>query len=114
MKARTNLGHRGEQAAVNFLLAHGWIIINRNVRLGKKEIDIIASKNKHIALFEIKTRIEAETNNPISNVQRDTLRLAHLEYCDQNNINPETVAYNLIIINYFKGQANLEYYSDFL
>lgn len=114
MKSRNDLGRRGEQAAANYLSNQGWKIIGHNLHLGKKEIDLIAIKNGRITLFEIKTRSSLDTNHPISTRQRATLRQAHQEYCELKNLNPDNVDYNLIIINYFKGQANLEYFSNFL
>ncbi len=114
MKSFDYLGRHGEQAATNYLSKQGWKIIDHNFRLGNKEIDLIASKNNLLTLFEIKTRSEPETNYPISPKQCKILKQAHLEYCELNNLNPAAVAYHLILINYYNGRADLEYYPNFL
>ncbi len=114
MKSLDSLGQRGERAAINYLSKQGWRIVDHNFRLGSKEIDLIASKNKVIALFEIKTRSELTSNYPIGSKQQKTLKQAHLEYCELNCLNPSAVAYHLLLINYYNGRADLEYYPNFL
>jgi len=58
---KQDLGDWGEQKAVDFLVGKGYEIIDRNVVLGKGEIDIIAWHNKFyngrtLCIIEVKTR----------------------------------------------------------
>lgn len=114
MDRRKTLGQRGEAAAAAFLIKRGWQIVGKNYRINHFEIDLIASRNGTIALFEIKTRAEPATSFPISPKQQRILGLAHYKFCEIKKLNPEQVAYNLILINYFKHRASLEYYPNFL
>ena len=52
-----DIGQRGEDIAVNFLISQGYRIRDRNLRLGRDEIDIIAFDpvDKVIAFVEVKT-----------------------------------------------------------
>ncbi len=50
----TQRGQRGEQAARRYLQRHGYHILAQNVRLGRGELDIIASKNEVLAFIEVK------------------------------------------------------------
>jgi putative endonuclease len=52
----SKIGVKGEQIASDFLQKKGYIIINRNWRSGKKEIDIIATHKDLLVFFEVKTR----------------------------------------------------------
>src|SRR5690606_19306000 len=42
MSTPHELGRRGEELAVEWLRAREWTILDRNFRLGRKEIDIVA------------------------------------------------------------------------
>lgn len=56
MATHNILGEKGEQAAVEYLIENGYQIEERNWRLGRFEIDIIATKNEEYSFVEVKTR----------------------------------------------------------
>ena len=56
MTERQQRGAIGEQAAVDYLRQNGFMIIERNWRAGKSEIDIIASRYDELHFVEVKTR----------------------------------------------------------
>ena len=49
-------GKRGEEAAVRFLKARGYIVLERNYRTVHGEIDCVAQKDGAIVFVEVKTR----------------------------------------------------------
>jgi len=49
-------GERGEQQAADYLESMGYMILERNWRVGKSEVDIIAGKDHDILFVEVKTR----------------------------------------------------------
>lgn len=49
-------GRLGEQAAVAYLEAHGYIVITRNFSSRYGEVDIIAADTQYIVFVEVKTR----------------------------------------------------------
>lgn len=49
-------GALGEQAAVDYLRQNGFMIVERNLRIGRSEIDIIASRYDELHFVEVKTR----------------------------------------------------------
>lgn len=55
-KYNKKIGDWGEDIAVDFLKKEGYKILNRNLRIGHKEIDIIASKRSALVFVEVKTR----------------------------------------------------------
>lgn len=69
MAQHNNLGKWGEEAVVEYLTAKGYAIVERNWRLGKIEIDIIASQGTDIVFVEVKTRREP-TSNPFEAINR--------------------------------------------
>lgn len=50
------LGRRAEDAAVSFLLNDGYVILGRNVRVSRLEIDVIARLGPVVAVVEVRTR----------------------------------------------------------
>ena len=64
MAQHYELGKRGEQLAVDFLIARGYKIKARNYRFQKAEVDILAEKDGILAAVEVKTRASREFGNP--------------------------------------------------
>ena len=67
MKTKTNettthRGKRGEDAAAQYLTAHGCTVLDRNVRLAHGEIDLVASDGEHLLFVEVKTRTAVSGN----------------------------------------------------
>jgi len=81
MKQKDKLGQLGEEMAANFLLEKGYFIRDRNWRFDRKEIDIIAQKDKVLIIVEVKTRKDDFIENPgeIVNKQKEKFLV---EACD--------------------------------
>lgn len=62
MAEHNDLGKWGEAVVADYLAERGYAIVERNWRLGKIEIDIIASKGAEIVFVEVKTRREPSAN----------------------------------------------------
>jgi len=62
---RARLGRRGEDVAASYLEARGWTILGRNVRSGRREVDIIAGKDGVVAFVEVKCRRSLEYGDPL-------------------------------------------------
>jgi len=57
MSHNQRIGEFGEILAKNYLIKHGYKIIETNVKLSYQELDIVALKNNQIIFVEVKTRI---------------------------------------------------------
>jgi len=55
-KDKVELGKTGENVAAAYLKSKGYRILERNWRLGREEIDIIAKEGDFIVIVEVKTR----------------------------------------------------------
>lgn len=51
-----SLGRWGEHHAARHLERRGWIVLRRNYRFGRREIDLVARRGRVLAFVEVKTR----------------------------------------------------------
>ncbi|UFS60986.1 YraN family protein [Subtercola endophyticus] len=64
MKAKDELGRRGEQLAVDHLVGAGYTIVQRNWRCTQGEIDIVAERRGVVVFVEVKTRSGLRYGHP--------------------------------------------------
>ena len=69
MAAHNDLGHKGEDMAADYLQQEGYCILERNwMNNGRKELDIVATKDDVIVFVEVKTRRQGSVISPIDAV----------------------------------------------
>ena len=109
MAQHNELGKKGEQLAVDFLLKKGYNIIERNYRFDKAEVDIIAQKKDILAIVEVKTRSSTNYGNPqdfVKPKQIQRLVKAVDEYVTMNHLDVE-VRFDIIAIVKEGSQYNI-------
>lgn len=67
-RKQLSLGEQGERLAAKALKKAGYKILERNAKLGRFEIDIIAREADTVAFVEVKTRRTGEPIRPEDNV----------------------------------------------
>ncbi|MBC3845609.1 YraN family protein [Winogradskyella echinorum] len=100
MAQHNELGKKGEQLAVDFLIEKNYDIVERNYRFDKAEVDIIAQKNDILAIIEVKTRSSVDFGNPqdfVKPKQIKNLVKAVDEYVTENDLDIE-VRFDIIAI----------------
>ena len=83
-------GDIGEETAVNYLIENNFIILERNYRYKRCEIDIIAKKDNCIHFIEVKIRknnLFGYPENFVSDNQKNRIKLAAENYLYNNNWN---------------------------
>lgn len=65
---RHALGKRAEDAAASFLEDGGFLILGRNVRAGRREIDIVARDGAVVIVVEVRTRSPGAWVGPLDSV----------------------------------------------
>ena len=82
MNERQQLGRAAEEAAARYLQARGWRVLDRNVRIGRGELDLIARRGPVLAFVEVKARRSGAAGAPEDAVtprkRRQVARLAGL------------------------------------
>jgi putative endonuclease len=92
MAEHTDLGKKGENLAVDYLIKAKYKILERNYRFDKAEVDIIAQKDGVLAIIEVKTRSSLDFGNPqdfVKPKQIKNLVKAVNEYVTELNIEDE-------------------------
>ena len=74
MTEKQQRGALGEQAAVDYLRQNGFVIIERNWRMGRSEVDIIASRYDEIHFVEVKTRKFSSMTAPEEAITEQKMR----------------------------------------
>lgn len=74
MAAHNELGKLGENAATDFLKAHGYTILERNWTEDRFEIDIIAENEESIVFVEVKTRTSTQWGRPSDFIGRAKIK----------------------------------------
>lgn len=59
-------GLKGETIALWYLRFHGYRLLERNYRVGHKEIDLIMRKGETIAFIEVKSGFNTDSKLPLS------------------------------------------------
>jgi putative endonuclease len=114
MKKNRNLGQEGERLAVNLLKDNQYEILATNWRYGKKEIDIIAKKDRQLIIVEVKLRSDPEFEDPreaITKTKQKTIIQAANAFIEQNNITFET-RFDVIAIDFSNYEPVIEHMED--
>jgi len=111
MAQHNELGKKGENLAVDFLLKNNYDIIERNYRFEKAEVDIIAQKEDVLAVVEVKTRSTIDFGNPqdfVKPKQIKNLVKAIDAYVTENDLDIE-VRFDIIAIIKVKNGFEIEH-----
>lgn len=110
-----SVGFEGEDLAVAFLIGLGYKILDRNWRLGHKELDIVAVDSNELVAVEVKTRTEPVMDSPARSVdkkkQRNIIHATHA-YVRYNRISLD-VRFDIIwVIIKQNGSHKISHYKD--
>ena len=114
MAKHNELGKKGEQLAVDFLLKNAYKIIERNYRFDRAEVDIIAQQKDILAIIEVKTRSTIDFGNPqdfVKPKQIQRLVKAVDEYINMNGLDVE-VRFDIIAIVKQGKRFKIEHLKD--
>ena len=114
MAQHNDLGKKGEQLAIDYLVKKGYTILDKNWRFQKAEVDIIAKKKETLAVVEVKTRSGTDYGNPQDFVNPKKIKLlvsAIDEYVVSKNLDVD-VRFDIIAIVHENKNFTLEHLED--
>jgi putative endonuclease len=65
---RHALGSRAELAVADYLFAHGYRLLARNLRVGRWELDLVAQRGGLIAVVEVRMRSGTSFEGPFESI----------------------------------------------
>jgi len=114
MAQHNDLGKKGEQLAIDYLVKKGYTILDKNWRFQKAEVDIIAQKEETLAVVEVKTRSSIDFGSPQDFVNPKKIKLlvsAIDEYVVSKNLDVD-VRFDIIAIVHENKNFDLEHLED--
>ncbi|WP_233898592.1 YraN family protein [Tenacibaculum piscium] len=114
MAQHNDLGEKGEQLAIEYLQKKGYVIVEKNYRFKKAEVDIIAKKSDTLIVVEVKTRSSSYFGNPQDFVNPKKIKLlvyAMNHYVHQKNIDLE-IRFDIIGILQTNNTFKIEHIED--
>lgn len=114
MAQHNDLGKIGEELAISFLEKKGFIILDKNWRFRKAEVDIIAKKDDLLIAVEVKTRSTVDFGNPqdFVNPKKIKLLVAAVDHyvCERElDVN---VRFDIIAVVHKNSQFEIEHLED--
>jgi putative endonuclease len=68
--ARQIRGRRAELAVADYLVAEGYSVIARNLRVGRSELDVVAQRGGLVVVVEVRTRSGGSYEGPFQSITR--------------------------------------------
>ena len=117
MSHNQKIGEFGETLAKNYLIRHGYKIIDANVKLSYQELDIVALKDELIIFVEVKTRLSqfyGPAENAFQFTKMERFKRGMEMYIGNKNLYAEEVRADLITvdIDQLKKTAKIKHYKD--
>ena len=115
MAKHNDLGQKGEDMAAKYLEQQGYCILERNwTNMGRKELDIIATKDDVAVFVEVKTRRAGSAQAPLEAVnmrKQQRICLAADSYLKTNRIDFRS-RFDVIGIIYNDEGSRIEHIED--
>lgn len=119
---RRKRGADGENVAATYLRKKGWLIVERNCRLGRGELDIVALDGDALVFVEVKTRAQPSGSafSPFDSVghqkQRQLRSLGGRWLGERGgellNRAPREIRFDLIGVIATRGKTTVEHIRD--
>lgn len=100
-KLTSKLGSWGESKAAQYLVAHGYQILERNFNIWEGEIDLIVAKDDVIHFVEVKTRASVKFGSPEESMharKRERLLRAGFRYLEEKAMEDVAFQFDLVAI----------------
>ncbi|CAI8357230.1 MAG: Uncharacterised protein [Polaribacter sejongensis] len=114
MAEHNELGKKGEELAIAFLIENDYKILEKNYRYLKAEVDIIAQKGTVLAVVEVKTRSTDYFGDPqdFVNPKKIKLLLSAIDYYVIKKELEVEVRFDIIAIIHKNNTTKIEHLED--
>jgi putative endonuclease len=109
---RKALGARAEDRVCEHLVARGFRILERNVRVGPKEIDIVARRGDLLVFCEVRARASAAFVSPLETIgptKIRNIRDAARRYLAEREIRGLAIRFDAAAVVFDVPEGRLDY-----
>ena len=114
MGDKIKTGNEGEDLAADFLKQKGFVVLEKNYRYKKSEIDLIVSQGNWLVFVEVKTRTSTYFGYPEEFVDYHKKKMIFkgaLQYMYEKNWQGN-VRYDIVAINIVNGSPRIHHIED--
>lgn len=112
---RQRSGRRGERLAAWFLQQRGYRVRERNLRLGRFEIDLVVERTGCLVFVEVKTRSGSaweRAGSSLRAAQRQRLAAAAAAYASRATERRSGVRFDVVTIDEDEHSLSIEHHRD--
>lgn len=105
--SRKTFGDRGEAIAARHLERAGWRILERNFRMGRKEVDLVIGKSGVVAFVEVKTRAGPGFGHPLEAItwkKRREIQQVASAWIDRHGRPDDTYRFDAVAVIFEPGR----------
>ncbi len=114
MATTKEIGDRGEQLAVDYLIKKGYCVKEKSYRFKRAEIDIIGSKEEVVVFIEVKFRTGIGFGFPeevVGEAKKELIYIAAENYVVENGWNGK-IRFDIISIIERFGHLQIDHFED--
>ena len=115
MTQRAERGERGERLVAERLEAAGYTILARNVRVGRSELDIVASRGRMVIFCEVRTRFSDALIEPAESIDRAKIarvRRAAASWLATQGLSFAEIRFDAASVVLAGGEPRITYYEE--
>ena len=109
------LGQAGEEAAANYLVAHGYQVLARSYRHGRAEVDLVLQLGTDLLVFaEVKTRSSGQFGAPetfVSDRKKELFRLASTHLQEEMDWRGD-IRFDILALTLLSAGFRIEHFED--
>ncbi|MEI4272743.1 YraN family protein [Klenkia sp. LSe6-5] len=109
---RAELGARGEQIAVDHLTAAGFVVLDRNWRSGRGELDVVARDGDALVFCEVKTRSGTGFGDPaeaVTPAKQARLKQLAGAWLDQHDERSARLRFDVVGVLVLGGRVDVQH-----
>lgn len=110
-----DVGRHYETLVASALEARGWVVVDRNVRFGRREIDLIIRRDRLVVFVEVKARRGPGCGDPLEAItrrkQRDIEAVARW-WIDRRGRPDDDYRFDAVAVRHERGVTRFEHVED--